>query len=72
MNKDYVKNIICQAINHIPKYAEISDCYVEHSYGSSEAYIKIRIETKNKDNKTICKFHDLAHNSFDTEMDLIS
>lgn len=72
MDKDSVKQIICAAIDNIPECAGIIDCYTEHSYMSGEAYIKIRIEVKDKTDRNITDFHNVAHDAFGTKMDFIS
>lgn len=72
MDKQKVKDMICKAIDNIPECANITDCYVEHGFASSEAYIKVVIEAIDKTENSLSKFHRVAHNSFDTNMDNIS
>lgn len=72
MEKEKVKDILCKAIDNIPEYAEIKDCYIEHSYGDNQAYMKVIIRVKDNTEDNIIKFHDIAHNSFNTDMDFIS
>lgn len=72
MDKEEIKKLVCKAIDNIPECAEIKDCYTEHSYGDTEAYIKISVEVKNKTKENIIKFHNVAHNAFDTDMGFIS
>jgi len=72
MNKDIVKKLICEAIDNIPECAEINDCYTEHSFGDTEAYIKIHVKVKDETRENINLFHDIAHNAFNTNMGFIS
>lgn len=72
MEKEKVKNMLCDAINNIPESAEITDCYIEHSYGDCKAYIKVAVEVKEKSDKNILEFNSIAHNAFDTNMGIIS
>lgn len=72
MNKEKVKELLCQAIDNIPDVAEIKDCYTEHSFGDSEAYIKIFIKVKDETDENIIEFHNAAHDAFGTEMGFIS
>lgn len=72
MQKEKIKDILCKAIDNIPDYAEVKDFYTEHSYGDNKAYIKVVVELKDTENDNIEVFNDIAHNSFNTEMDFIS
>ncbi len=72
MNKDIVKKMLCEAIDNIPDCAEIKDCYTEHSFGDTEAYIKIQIKVKDESEENIIQFHNIAHNAFNTDMGIIS
>ncbi|WP_394870539.1 hypothetical protein [Clostridium butyricum] len=72
MDKEKVKKMLCEAIDNIPEYAEVKDCYIEHSYGDCQAYIKVVIKVKNEMDDNIIKFHDIAHNAFNTDMGFIS
>lgn len=71
-DKEKVKAMLCQAIDNIPDCAEIKDCYVEHSFCSSKAYIHVVIETKEDADKSISTFHDAAHSAFGTDMGFMS
>lgn len=72
MDKERVKDLICKAIDNIPEYAEIVDCYTEHSFGDTEAYIKVSIKVKEETDENVLKFHNIAHDSFGTDMGFIS
>lgn len=72
MDKEMVKKMVCEAIDNIPECAEIQDCYTEHSYYDSEAYIKIRVAVKEETDENIEQFHDVAHDAFSTDMGFIS
>ena len=72
MDKEKVKDLICKAIDNIPDCAEIIDCYTEHSFGDTEAYIKVFIKVKEENDENIIKFHNVAHNAFGTDMGFIS
>mgnify|MGYP003296054262 CR=1 FL=1 len=72
VEKEKVKKMICQAIDNIPDCAEIKDCYTEHSFGDSEAYIKVFIKVKEETNENIIEFHNIAHDAFGTDMGFIS
>ena len=72
MDKDKVKELICKAIDNIPDCAEIKDCYTEHSFGDSEAWIKIHVAVKEETDENIIEFHNVAHDAFDTDMGFIS
>lgn len=72
IEKEKVKQMVCQAIDNIPDCAEIVDCYTEHSYFDSEAYIKIHVKVKEETDENIIKFHNVAHDAFETDMGFIS
>lgn len=68
MTKEEAKELICKAIDNIPDYAIIEDCYTVHKYGSSEAIICIEIGLNDKTEENIADFHCIAHNAFSTGM----
>lgn len=72
MNNEKVKELLNKAIDNIPACAEIVDCYTEHSFGDSEAYIKVRIKVKEETDENIINFHNVAHDAFGTDMGFIS
>lgn len=72
MDKERVKDLICQAIDNIPDCAEIADCYTEHSFGAAEAYIKVYVKVKEDTDENIMGFHNIAHDAFGTDMGFIS
>ncbi len=72
MDKEKVKQMLCTAIDNIPEYAEIKDCYEEHSFGDCKAYLHVVIEVTKKTDDNLNKFHKIAHNSFNTDMDSMS
>lgn len=72
MDKEKVREMVCEAINNIPECAEIVDCYTEHSFGDSEAYIKIHVRVKEETEDSIMEFHNVAHDAFNTDMGFIS
>ncbi len=72
MDKERVKKMINQAVDNIPNCAEIADCYTEHSFGATEAYIKLFIKVKEETDENIIEFHNIAHDSFGTDMGFIS
>ena len=39
MDKESVKDLICKAIDNIPNCAEIVDCYTQHGFADTEAYM---------------------------------
>lgn len=69
---ELTKKLICEAIDNIPSCAVIKDCYVEHSFGAAEAFIKIKIKVKEDTAEAVQEFHEVAHNAFNTSMGLIS
>lgn len=72
MDRQKVKNMLCDAIDNIPECANIIDCYVEHGFVSNEARIIIVAKTIDNTEDSLLEFHKIAHNSFDTDMDNIS
>lgn len=69
MEKSKALKTMQQAISNIPEGAKIADIYTEHSYGDCKARIIICIEA---DDCPLNKFHDVAHNAFNTDMGFIS
>lgn len=72
MDREEVKKLICEAIDNIPNCADIADAYVEHSFGDSEAWIKVHVKVNEETDKNIIEFHNIAHNAFDTKLGFIS
>ena len=72
MDKERVKDLICKAIDNIPDCAGIVDCYTEHSYYDTEAYIKVFIKVNEETDENIIEFHNIAHDAFGTDMGFIS
>ncbi|UYZ39064.1 hypothetical protein OD350_28750 (plasmid) [Clostridium beijerinckii] len=72
MDKEKVKKMLCEAIDNIPECADVEDCYTEYSYGDCKAYIKTVIKVKDETEDNKIKFHDIAHNAFNTDMGFIS
>lgn len=72
VDKEKVKEMICEAIDNVPECAEIIDCYTEHSYGDCQAFIKLVIKVKDTTDENLLEFHDIAHNAFYTDMGFIS
>lgn len=72
MDKQRIKDMLCNAIDNIPEGADIVDCYVEHGFGSNEARIVVVAKTIDNTENSLIEFHGIAHNSFNTDMDNIS
>lgn len=72
MDKKDVKNKICELIDNIPEDVEITDLYLEHGYYAKEATLKLVIKSKDETLDSIKSFHNAAHNSFNTSIDLLS
>lgn len=72
VDKESVKDLICKAIYNIPDCAEIVDCYTQHSFLDTEAYIKVFIKVKEETDENIVEFHNMAHDAFGTGMGFIS
>ncbi|MFG3435065.1 hypothetical protein [Lysinibacillus fusiformis] len=72
MDKEKVKEMVCKAIDNIPDCADIVDCYTEHSFGDSQAFIKVVVEVKEETEENITQFHNIAHEAFDSSMDFTS
>lgn len=72
MDKKDVKNKICELIDNLPNDVQITDLYLEHGYFAKEAVLKVVIKTKDETFDSIKNFHNAAHNSFNTNIDLLS
>ena len=72
MDKEKVKVMICKAIDNIPNCADIVDCYTEHSFGDSQAFIKVVVKVKEETEENLTQFHSITHKAFDSGMDLTS
>lgn len=72
MDKEKIKELICKAIDNIPNCAEIVDCYTQHSFCDTEAYIKVLVKVKEETDENIIEFHNIAHDAFGTDMGFIS
>jgi hypothetical protein len=68
MDKVKVKDMICKAVDNLPDCADIVDCYVEHSLGDSQAFIKIVIKVKEETEESISEFNEAAHKAFSSNM----
>ena len=72
LDKKKVKKLICKAIDNIPDCAEIVDCYTEHSFMDTDAYIMVHVKVKEETDENVVEFHDIAHDAFGTDMGFIS
>ncbi len=72
MDKKDVKNKICELIDNLPNDVQITDLYLEHGYFAKEAVLKVVIKSKDETFDSIKSFHNAAHNSFNTNIDLLS
>lgn len=72
IDAETTKTLICNAIDNIPDCAGITDCYTEHSFGDTEAWIKIHIAVKENTDDNRLIFHEVAHDAFNTDMGFIS
>ncbi|MBD8524048.1 hypothetical protein [Lysinibacillus fusiformis] len=72
MDKEKVKVMICKAIDNIPNCADIVDCYTEHSFGDSQAFIKVVVKVNEATEENLTQFHNIAHKAFDSNMGFTS
>lgn len=72
MDKEQIKSKLCELIDNIPEAVEITDLYLEHGYYAKEAILKLVIKPKEETMENIKSFHNVAHNSFNTDIDLLS
>lgn len=71
MDKEEVKRLICEAIDNIPDCAEIADCYTEHGFGDTKAYIKVFVKVNEETGENVVEFHNIAHRAFGVDMGFI-
>ena len=72
MNKEDVKKMICTAIDNIPDCAEITIACVDHGYASFEAEIRVFVKVKERTRENQLKFHNTAHDAFESGLELWS
>ena len=71
MDKEQAKAMLSKAIDNIPDCAQVTECVVCHAPGASDASIVIQVQMFSnliEDDPTRDKFHEIAHNSFGTDM----
>ena len=72
MDKKVVKKMICEAIDNIPSCAEITDAYVQHGFGESDAYIKVHLKVKEETDENLIEFQNVTQNAFNTKLGFFS